>query len=248
VHTRVIGPEDAPVVILNGGAGEDLSVWYEVAEELSEVARVVMWSRPGLGDSEMGLVGRGSPRIVEELHIVLERLEMKPPYVLVGHGLGSFHMRTFAALHQDEVSALVLIDPSHEDWLKRLKRTRTPPEWKEMGDAFHKMVNLLPEGSRREFASVEEEFDRMSRLPTPPALPAWILTCTRHGEAERSVGLRGEDVALWEELHAEIAASMHDDSVVEHVVRPDLGSDVLSTRPDSVVAGVVWALNETTRR
>jgi len=248
VHACLTGPPAAPVVVLESAAGQDLFAWDEVAEELSTVARVVTWSRPGLGHSGMGPVGRSSSQIVEELRIVLSELELEPPYVLVGHALGAFHVRTFAALHRDEVSALVLINPSHEDWLKRLKGMRTPAEWKEMGDAFHKEVNLLPEGSRREFASVEEDADHMSRLPAPPPLPVWILTCTRHGEAESAAGRRGDDVVLWEELHAELAASMHDDATVEHVVRSDLGSDVLSERPASVVTGVVWALNETMRR
>ena len=41
IHVRVTGPRSAPAVILNAGAGQDLSVWSEVEEELSEFARVV---------------------------------------------------------------------------------------------------------------------------------------------------------------------------------------------------------------
>lgn len=240
------GPTDAPTVILESAAGKDLRVWDGVEEELSKFARVVRWSRPGLGRSGMGLVGRGSPRIVEELRIVLGELEVEPPYVLVGHALGTFHVRAYAALYRDEVSAMVLIDPSHEDWLKKLKRTRSDGEWREMGEAFYEEVNLLPEGSRREYASLEEDAARMSRLPPGPSLPVWILSCTRHGEVERSSGRRVEDIALWEALHLELAESMHEDALVKHVVRGDIGSDVLSERPDVVVEGVVWALSNIT--
>ena len=243
-----MGPSSAPVVVLNGGAGQELGVWEEVAEELSEFARVVTWSRPGLGSSGMGLVDRGSPRSVEELRLVLKSLEAEPPYVLVGHALGSFHVRAFASMYRDEVGALALIDPSHEDWLQRLELTRSPSEWREMGDAFHKEVNLLPEGARREYASIEADAVCMDRLPTSPALPVWILSCTRYGEAERGAGRKPEDVLLWEELHTELAASMHVKSTVEHVVRPDLGSDAIKTSPETVVAGVVWALNELGQR
>lgn len=248
VHARVVGPRFAPVVILESGAGQDMRVWDGVAEELSEFARVVTWSRPGLGGSGMGLVGRGSPRIVEELRIVLKDIGVEPPYVLVGHALGAFHVRAFAALHREEVAAMVLIDPSHEDWLKRLKLTRTSMEWRDIGHEFHREVNLLPEGSRREFAALEEDASRMTRLPVLPACPVWILTCSRYGPLERDAGQREGDIALWEELHAELAHSMHADALVEHVICPDLGSDVLIERPDSAVAGVVWALNELSRR
>jgi len=248
VHARVLGPRYAPVVILEGGAGEDLGTWREVAEGLSKQARVVLWSRPGLGSSGMGLVGRGSPRIVEELRIVLEALEVEPPYVLVGHALGSFHVRAFAAMYREEVGAMVLIDPSHEDWLKRLRMTRSSFEWSEIGNAFHKEVNLLPEGARREFASLEEDARRMTRLPTLPALPVWILSCTRFAEREIAAGRRAEDILLWEELHRELADSMHAEATVEHITRSDLGDDVIQTNPETVVEGVLWALNELSRR
>ena len=248
VHSRIIGPRFAPVVVLDGGAGQDLRAWSAVAEELSKEARVVTWSRPGLGSSELGLVGRGSPRIVEELRIVLEALEVEPPYVLVGNAVGSFHVRAFAAMYRDEVAAMVLIDPSHEDWLKRLKLTRSTYEWREMGNAFHKEVNLLPEGARREFASLEEDSARMTRLPTLPAIPVWILSCTRFGDEERAEGRRPEDVLLWEELHRELASSMHRDSTVEHVTRSDLGDDVLRASPETVAEGVRWAIEELRRR
>ncbi len=248
VHARVTGPVYAPVVILDGGAGQDLRTWNKVAEELSKQARVVTWSRPGLGSSELGLVGRGSPRIVEELRIVLEALEVEPPYVIVGHSLGSFHARAYAAMYRNEVAAMVLIDPSHEDWLKRLRLTRSTYEWREMGNAFHKEVNLLPEGARREFASLEEDSKRMTRLPTLPEIPVWILSCTRFGEGEVATGRRAEDILLWEELHRELASSMHPNATVEHVTRSDLGQDVIKASPEAVVEGVLWALGELGRR
>lgn len=244
VHVRVEGPRDAPVVVLESGAGQDLSAWSGVVTELSEVARVVTWSRPGLGRSEMGYVDRGSPRVVEELRRALGVLELEPPYVLVGHALGAFHVRAFAAMHRDEVSGMVLVDPSHEDWLKRLKLTRTQREWRDMRDSFQKEVNLFPEGVRREYAALESDTARMTRLPTLPAVPVWILSCTRHGEAEELAGRRQEDVLLWQDLHAELAAEMHIDSPVEHQLRPDLGAGVLAEHPEVVAEGVRWVLRK----
>ena len=157
-------------------------------------------------------------------------------------------MRTFAALHREEVSGLVLIDPSHEEWLERLKQTRTTEEWAEIGDAFHREVNHLTEGARREYASIEDDSERMKLLPPPPAIPVWILSCARLGEAERAAGRRLADVALWQELHAELAESMNEGSVVTHRVRSDLGSDLLSEAPEAVVEAVRWVLTESNPR
>ena len=143
---------------------------------------------------------------------------------------------------------MVLVDPSHEDWLKRLKLTRTETEWRDIGDAFQKEVNLFPEGMRREYASLEADTARMTRLPTLPAVPVWILSCTRFGEVEERAGRRPEDVVLWQELHTQLASEMHIDSVVEHQVRPDLGSAVLSEHPEAVAEGVRWVLRKLKER
>ena len=126
--------------------------------------------------------------------------------------------------------------------------TRTQTEWRDIRDAFQKEVNLLPEGVRREYASLEQDTARMTRLPVMPAVPVWILSCTRFGEAEELAGRRVEDVALWQELHVELASEMHIDSVVEHQVRPDLGREVLSEHPDVVAEGVRWVLRKLEER
>ena len=84
----------------------------------------------------------------------------------------------------------------------------------------------------------------MTRLPTLPAVPVWILSCTRIAEREIAAGRRAEDALLWEELHRELADSMHSDATVEHVTRSDLGDDVIETNPEIVVEGVLWAVNE----
>jgi len=54
---------------------------------------------------------RTADRIVEELHTLLERAEIPPPYVLVGHSFGGLTMPLFAARFPKEVSGMVLVDP-----------------------------------------------------------------------------------------------------------------------------------------
>ena len=46
---------------------------------------------------------------------MLEKAQIPPPYVLVGHSLGGFNVRVFAGRYPNEVAGMVLIDSSHPD-------------------------------------------------------------------------------------------------------------------------------------
>ena len=57
--------------------------------------------------------------IAGELHALLERAGVPPPYVLVGHSFGGLTMRILAARHPETVAGMVLLDPAHpEEWLE----------------------------------------------------------------------------------------------------------------------------------
>jgi pimeloyl-ACP methyl ester carboxylesterase len=50
-----------------------------------------------------------------ELHLVLEKAGLSPPYVLVGHSVGGLIARVFAEQYQEDVAGMVLVDSTHED-------------------------------------------------------------------------------------------------------------------------------------
>jgi pimeloyl-ACP methyl ester carboxylesterase len=91
--------------------------WSELQHTLEKSFRLVSYDRAGLGWSELGPMPRTADRIVDELHELLERAAIPPPYVLVGHSFGGLTMPLFAARFPDQVAGRVLIDPV------------TPAEW-----------------------------------------------------------------------------------------------------------------------
>ena len=50
-----------------------------------------------------------------ELHALLGKAEVEPPYVLAGASLGGMNAQLFAARHPDEVAGVVLVDSLHPD-------------------------------------------------------------------------------------------------------------------------------------
>ena len=51
---------------------------------------------------------------VDELHMLLERSGVAPPYVLAGHSLGGVYVKLYAQRYPAEVAGLVLVDPADE--------------------------------------------------------------------------------------------------------------------------------------
>src|SRR5437762_14072864 len=71
-----------PTVVLDCGFGDRLEVWNDVYPEVMRFARVVAYDRAGLGKSEQGPEPRSFIQIATELHTLLHRANIAPPYVL----------------------------------------------------------------------------------------------------------------------------------------------------------------------
>ncbi len=106
-----------PAVVLESGiAGSSLS-WALVQPKIAEFTRVCSYDRAGLGWSDACTEPRTVPQMVSELATLLERGNVPPPYVLVGHSFGGLLIRAYAHLRPQEVAGLVFVDPvSLEIW------------------------------------------------------------------------------------------------------------------------------------
>ncbi len=100
-----------PTILLEAGLMSTVLSWSDLQRELSGSFRVVSYDRAGLGWSDLGPMPRTADRIVNELHILLQRAAISPPYVLVGHSFGGLTMPLFAAHYPEEVAGMVLVDP-----------------------------------------------------------------------------------------------------------------------------------------
>jgi len=54
--------------------------------------------------------------VTDELRELLRTAGVPAPYLLVGHSLGGLYARHYAQRFPDEVAALLLLDPAHEDY------------------------------------------------------------------------------------------------------------------------------------
>jgi pimeloyl-ACP methyl ester carboxylesterase len=99
-----------PTILLEAGLMSTVLSWSELQRELARSFHVVSYDRAGLGWSDLGPMPRTAERIVNELHTLLQKAGVPPPYVLVGHSFGGLTMPLFAARFPEEVAGVVLVD------------------------------------------------------------------------------------------------------------------------------------------
>lgn len=102
-------------VVLSAGGGDFAVDWSLVQRALSDSVRVCSYDRPGYGWSDPGPEPRTFGQEAFDLHAALERAGEHSPYVVVGHSLGAFVVRTFAARYRNEVAGMVLVGPTNEN-------------------------------------------------------------------------------------------------------------------------------------
>jgi len=127
----------SPTIILEAGLMSSVLSWSEIQRTLAQSYRVVSYDRAGLGWSDLGPMPRTAERMVEELHTLLERAAIPPPYVLVGHSFGGLTMPLFAARYPQETAGVVLVDPV------------APAEWNPPSEQDRKRAEIGATVSRR---------------------------------------------------------------------------------------------------
>jgi pimeloyl-ACP methyl ester carboxylesterase len=106
---------DGPWTVLFEAGGSDWSdTWALVQPAVAKGARACAYDRAGLGHSDASPWPRTPIAIVEDLHALITKAKLRTPLVLVGHSLGGFHAKLYAALYPEDVAGLVLADPAED--------------------------------------------------------------------------------------------------------------------------------------
>ncbi|MBV7508982.1 alpha/beta hydrolase [Bacillus sp. sid0103] len=106
------GGEGELTVIFNAGWGtvNPYVDYYPLYDRIEAHARFAVIDRFGYGYSDQTERKRDIDNIVEEMHELLKKSEIQPPYILVGHSLSSLETIRFVQKYQDEVKGIVLLD------------------------------------------------------------------------------------------------------------------------------------------
>lgn len=99
------------VLLIPGGYGQAL--WFaHIKKALESHYRTCLIDRPGLGWSEARPLENETELVMSEMRDALLAAGEKFPITIVGHSYGGFYAANFAAAYPEDVSAIVLLDPT----------------------------------------------------------------------------------------------------------------------------------------
>ncbi len=194
-----------PVVVFECGFGSGDGSYMPLLFSLPSEMPVFTYDRNGLGDSEIDTTLISDADVVNRLHNLLTTLRIEPPYILIGHSLGGPFVRLFTSIYPDEVSGLMLIDPTdymltaaEDEQVKTLTDSRT---------GYRQLMPIMfgdiladeatPAGMRQETSRVKRNmetnfFGEYQSLPPLRNIPSYVLIAynRRTEEAELELSLK----------------------------------------------------------
>lgn len=103
-----------PLVLFEAGGSDWSVIWALVQPAVAKNFRACAYDRAGLGYSDPAFLPRSPAATVKDLKALVVAAKLPTPFILVGHSLGGFIAKLYAALHPDDVAGLVLVDPAEE--------------------------------------------------------------------------------------------------------------------------------------
>ena len=111
--------EGSPTVLLEAGSSGTTRSWRDVQPRLGMATRTCSYDRAGLGGSAVLPGVHDATDEISDLEQLLERADLEPPYVLVGHSYGGLLALLFAREHPGDIAGVVFVDALHPDFRRR---------------------------------------------------------------------------------------------------------------------------------
>lgn len=220
-----------PSVVLEAGFGGSTRNWRHVQPQLGRATRTCSYDRAGLGGSAENPGVHDAGDEIHDLERLLDRAEIDPPYVLVGHSYGGLLTRLFAHDHPSDIAGAVLIDAVHRDQSKRaLGILPQTPEFarlrRELGQRVVQGVDLR----------AGQALDR--RVRSLGATPLIVITARETGWPDLGPPLRRKLDRDWLSMQIDLA-TLSNESVHIVALRSDhFVQDRFGGQPDVVIRAV----------
>ena len=149
----------SPAVIFIAGSQAFSFDWMLVAPEIAKITTAVIYDRPALAWSDPGPMPRSLEQDAYELHVLLQKANINPPYILVGHSLGGFIARVYEKKYPDEVKGMVEVDGTSEDVLLMMN---------------NKIVRMRSLAQNKPIPPIKTSVDTSTKVPSQKAMDDFL--------------------------------------------------------------------------
>ncbi|HTE25861.1 alpha/beta hydrolase [Flavitalea sp.] len=117
--------QNSPTIIFESGIRGFSFEWIPIQQKLTSIANSFAYDRSGYAWSQLGPKPHTLKQTVYNLHTLLRKAGLKPPYILVGASHGGMVARLFTQTYPEEVMGLVLVDAAYEDGVQYINGKKT---------------------------------------------------------------------------------------------------------------------------
>ena len=196
MHAYVKGSGDKTIVMLSGwGTENPIDDFKPLADKLSDKFRVVILEYFGYGTSTITSKKRTNENIVNEMRIVLDKLSLKPPYILMPHSMSGIYSLYYADKYPDEVESIIGIDMSLPQ--KQLER------WQ--NGSFKKLLSEELDGANISIVNQWNEFydnsKEIENVRYPSDLPVLVFLATEQVNLVDNMIKSGNMKTSWKDIN-----------------------------------------------
>lgn len=241
--------QGSPVVVFEAGLGDSLDDWASVWPEVAKLTTVVVYSRAGFGRSDppTNPADRSARREVGELHTLLTRLGVAPPYVLVPRSYGSILARLYTSLWPNDIAGLVIVEGTHEQQVKRWGSIDStyPAAFRVFFDSVLRTLppNSAEAGETRETMRIQAAGEVEGLTPLPD-IPIAVLTSMKADPAARYVNGTPRGHEVWRALHDEWFRRSRNGM---HIETSHAGHGLQNDEPQLVIEAIRFVLDRVRR-
>ena len=225
-----VGAGDINIVV-ESGIGMGVNYWQPLLPKLMQLKqRIIIYSRAGNGSSST-VYDVSIEQSNIRLHKLLVSVNAEQNILLVGHSYGGLHVREYAIAYPNTVIGMLLLDPSHEQFSKKL--TELDKKWAEKDDK--RLDTLLADS--QEWKNLQGIYLR-AQLGDNGHInqtPTVIITSSKLGESEWWIGHSEQGKKLWRELHTSLIAHNPNSA---HIVSNLVGHNIPIDSPNMVIEAI----------
>ncbi len=231
VHIKEAG-KGQPTVILEAGLGSGSDDYDTLQTAISKFTKVVLYDRPGLGESSESPNPRTLPVYVSELKELLRTEKIDPPYILIGHSLGGLIMRYYAYKYPEEVVGLILIESTPEHWFDYFRSTHSDEEINKFNMALDPDSNGSTGTTRKEWEQFEMNCQLIKETDIPQDIPIRIISSAKYSDEHEAIGYHPEDMNVWAEMQASFVNNSYD---AEQIITVNSGHSIHHSEPELII-------------